>query len=102
MPKVEHDDKRHKFTMELGRYEASLMYAEEEKVLDFYHLYVPVPYRGRDIESKILAVAFEYADKEGFRVVPSCPYILSDFLPKHPEWERLVRPGEFPFMHEGE
>lgn len=95
--KVEHDPKKLKFFVKLGAYEATLMYAQKEKVLDFYHIYVPDPFRNRGIAAKILMAALDYAEKEGCRVVPSCPFIAHDFLPRFPQYQKLVQPGEFPF-----
>ena len=95
--KVEHDLKKHKFFMKLGAYEATLMYAEKGKVLDFYHIYVPDPFRNRGIAAKVLMAAFDYTEKEGYHVVPSCPFIRDDFLPRFPQYQKLVETGEFPF-----
>jgi hypothetical protein len=95
--KVEHDEKKQKFWVPLGSYQAELMYAKKGKVLDFYHIYVPDPFRNRGIAGKILIGAFEYAKKQGYRVVPSCPFIAHDFLPRFPEYQEVCRAGLFPF-----
>lgn len=95
--KIEHDPKKHKFFVKLGLYEAALMYAEKGKALDFYHIYVPDPFRNRGVAAKILIAGFDYAVKKGYRVIPSCPFIAHDFLPRFPEYQKLVEPGEFPF-----
>ena len=95
--KFEHDKKKQKFLIQLGSYEATLMYAKKDKVLDFYHIYVPDPFRNRGIAAKILVAAFDYAQKEGYQVVSSCPFIAHDFLPRFPQYSKLVRAGRFPF-----
>lgn len=95
--KVQHDRERQKFWVRLGEYESNLMYAQKGKVLDFYHIYVPEPFRNRGIAGKILIAAFDYAEKEGFRVVATCPFIRRDFLPRFPEYQKLVKSGKFPF-----
>ena len=94
---VKHDLEHHRFVMKLDSYEAVLMYAQKGKVLDFYHIYIPDPFRNRGIAGQILIAAFEYAQKEGFRVVPSCPFIAHDFLPRFPQYQSSVEAGEFPF-----
>jgi predicted GNAT family acetyltransferase len=94
---IHHDTKRQEFRIELGPYHAVLMYARRGDVLDFYHVYVPDPFRRRGISGKLLIQAFEYARQENCRVVPSCPFIAKDFLPQFPEYQALVAPGEFPF-----
>ncbi len=100
--KIEHEPKAQRFFARLGAYEASLLYAKRGRVLDFYHLYVPDPYRKQGVAAKILIHAFEYAKKEGHEVVPSCPFIAGEFLPRFPEYQKLVRAGEFPFASEAE
>lgn len=95
--KIEHDSSKHKFFVTLGEYEASLMYAERGKVLDFYHIYVPDPFRNRGLAGKILITAFDYAREKGYKVVPTCPFISGDFLPRFPKYLELVETGEFPF-----
>ena len=95
--KVEHDPEKHKFFMALGEYEASLMYAERGKVLDFYHVYVPDPFRNRGLAGRILITAFEYAREKGYKVVPTCPFISGDFLPRFPKYQDLIQAGDFPF-----
>ncbi len=95
--KIEHDPGQKLFWTDLGVYRAVLLYARQGKALDFYHIYVPDPYRNRGITAKLLIAAFEYASKEGCRVVPSCPFIAKDFLPRFAAYQSLADPGSFPF-----
>ena len=95
--KIEHDREQSKFRARLGTYEAVLMYGQKDKVLDFYHIYVPDPFRNRSIAADILKTAFGYARENGFRVVASCPFIAHDFLPRFPEYQDLIDSGVFPF-----
>ncbi len=99
--KVEHDLEKHKFFIKLGEYEASLVYAERGKVLDFYHIYVPDPFRNRGVAGRILIEAFEYAGENGYKVVPTCPFISGDFLPRFQKYQKLVDSsfGKFPFKN---
>jgi hypothetical protein len=94
---VEHDPLHQRFFTRLGAYEACLMYARRGPVLDFYHIYTPVPFRNRGVSGRILVAAFDYARGAGLRVVPSCPYIATEFLPRFPQYQDLVESGEFPF-----
>ena len=68
-----HDVEKQEFRIDLGVYRAVLLYARRDKVLDFYHIYVPDPFRSQGLAGKILIYAFEYAKKEGYRVVPTLP-----------------------------
>jgi hypothetical protein len=81
--------------IDLNPYEATLLYARKGNTLDFYHVYVPDPYRNRGVAGKILIAAFEYAQKEGLKVIPTCPFIRGDFLPRFPRYQPLVVEGEF-------
>ena len=88
--KVEHDEKRHRFVMLLPPYEASLSYARKGDIIDFYHIYVPEPCRNRGLAGRILVAAFEFAKKEHLKVIPSCPFIRGDFLPRFSQYQDLV------------
>ncbi len=96
--KIEHDENARRFYARFGEYEASLMYARQGDVLDFYHIYVPDPHRNRGVAARVLIAAFEYAKQNKFRVVPTCPFIAGDFLPRFPRFHDVVEPGEFPFV----
>ena len=99
---VEHDKQQRRFSIRLGAYEACLMYARRGNLLDFYHIYVPDPFRNRGIAGKILIEAFEYAKANGLKVVPSCPFITSDFLPRFGQYRSIVHEGAFPFTRRGD
>ena len=94
---VIHDAEKKEFYVELGAYRAVLMYAKQGDTLDLYHIYVPDPFRGQRVAGRILVEAFEYAQKEGLKVVATCPFIAKDFLKLFPQYQKLVCPGEFPF-----
>ena len=94
---VNHDKRKCRFSVRLGEYEACLMYAQRGKLLDFYHIYVPDPFRNRGIAGEILVEAFNYAKAEELNVVPSCPFITSDFLPPFSQYQSIVQEGAFPF-----
>lgn len=99
---VEHDESRQRFFIRLGDYEACLMYVRRGGVLDFYHVYVPEPYRNRGLAGRILIAAFDYAAEQGLKVVPTCPFIAGDFLPRFKQYQHLVERGSFPFADAGE
>jgi len=54
----------------------------------------------RGVAGKLLVHAFEYAKTEGFQVVSSCPFIAGDFLKRFPQYQEIVRPEKFLFLHE--
>jgi len=95
---ITHDPERYQFSVDLGSYHAVLMYAKRGKVLDFYHIYVPDPFRNQGLAGKILIHAFEYAKMEGYQVVPTCPFIRDDFLKRFPQYREIAQSGEFLFF----
>lgn len=85
-----HDEAQRRFVLDLDGYQAVLMYAKNGKVLDFYHTYVPDALRERGIAEKMVRAGFEYAQKNGFTVVPSCSYVREYFLPRNRQYLSLV------------
>ena len=92
-----HDETIHEFRTETSPYYGVLLYAVEKKRLDFYHVYVREPLRGKGAAGSLVKTAFEYAKEHGFKVTATCPFISGDFLSRFPEYQSLVEPGTFSF-----
>ena len=58
--------------------------------MDIYHTFTPDDLRGQGLAEKLAIAAFEFAKKEGIKIVPTCPYIRDYFIPKHPEFDDIV------------
>ncbi len=87
---VRHDPTMTTFSIDLGDAEAVLMYRRiNENILDFTDTYVPPQHRGGGIASALARAAFEHARENGYRVVPTCPYITT-YLKRHAEYQDLV------------
>lgn len=54
------------------------------------HTGVPKALRGNGIASALVERLVDDAKKEGFRIVPSCPFVQAMF-DKHPEWAPLLQ-----------
>ncbi len=88
---VQHDPARQRFYAVLpDQSEAELCYRQEESVLDFYHTGVPEAFRTEGVAEQIVLAGFRYAEQQGYRVIPSCPYVSRGFLKRHKEFEKLV------------
>ncbi len=85
-----HDPQQQKFYIPLGSEEAHLDYVERDGVMDIQHVYVPASQRGRGLAGKICIKAFDYARENGYRVVPTCPFVANDFLPRFKQYQELV------------
>lgn len=93
--KIVHDEEHHQFRIEEKAYQAVLLYARGQNFLDFYHIYVPEPYRGKGAAAALLKFAFYYASNQGLKVVATCPFIAHDFLGRFPEYLPWVQDGSF-------
>ena len=88
---VLHDEPQHRFVLPLeGGNEAVLLYRKEGDTLDFYHTYVPEKSREKGLAEKVVEAGFHYAQKQGLKVIPSCPYISGWFLRKRKEFLPLT------------
>ena len=88
---VEHDLERGRFFIPLGSDEAFLTYRREGDTLDFTHVFVPPAERGKSYAGRIVFAAFEYAKEENLRVIPTCPFISENFLPRFPQYQSLIK-----------
>lgn len=88
---IQHDPAQRRFyaAMPDGS-EAELRYEQDGKTLDFSHTYVPEAFRTEGVAEQVVLAGFRYAESEGFRVIPTCPYVSRGFLRRHPEYQRLV------------
>jgi uncharacterized protein len=81
-----------------GRYVAKVAGADAEaelsyrrpgpKLVDAYYTLTPPALRGQGIASALVERLIADARREGFRVIPTCPFVASQF-DSHPEWADL-------------
>ncbi len=89
--KVRHEKAADRFAARLDGKIAYLSYEEHEgSVLDYAHVFVPEEFRGKGIAGKITQTALDWARKEGYSVIPSCPYV-SSYIEKHEEYRDIVK-----------
>jgi len=78
-----------------GRYVAKVPGTDSEAELTFVvldddriladHTLTPVALRGRGIASALVERMVADARREGFRIVPKCPFVVAQF-DRHPDW----------------
>ncbi len=91
MPEVLHDESGHRFYVTLeGGQEAILRYRRQGDSLDFYHTYVPPSVREKGLAERVVEYGFRYAQAQGLKVIPSCPYVSATFLRRRKEFLPLV------------
>lgn len=88
---IQHDTARHRFyaAMPDGS-EAELCYEQDGKTLNFHRTYVPEAFRTEGVAEQVVLAGFRYAEEQGFRVIPTCPYVSRGFLRRHPEYQPFV------------
>jgi predicted GNAT family acetyltransferase len=87
---VEHEPGR--FFVRAGVDVAELIYERRGDVLDVLRTHTPPALRGRALAAALTAAAFEHAQREGLRVVPTCSYTRA-YVDRHPELRSLVVAG---------
>ncbi|WP_129658939.1 GNAT family N-acetyltransferase [Rothia uropygialis] len=60
----------------------------EEKTRIFPHTFVSEEFNGKGLASALVRRALDSSIKEGFTIVPVCPYVKS-WIHKHPEYEEF-------------
>ena len=82
---IRHDTEGNRFLLETEHGQAVLRYARAgENELDFQSTVVPEPDRKAGIGERLVLHALEWAQDNGFEVIPSCPFVRH-VLEEHPE-----------------
>lgn len=72
--------------------EAELTYTRENPdIVIANHTGTPIPMRGQGVATALVERLVADARSEGFRIVPLCPFVESQF-DLHPEWAELRAP----------
>jgi len=74
--RVRRDLAGHRFEAVIDGHCAYLAYMDLGKqTLDMYRTFVPDALRGQGIAAVLTQHALEYAEREGYQVIPSCSYV---------------------------
>lgn len=83
------DDKGRFFIEKDGRQIAELDFKIEDNILDAYHTGVRPELEGQGIAGRLFNEMVDYAREKGYKVNPSCPYILAKFRKRLDEYRDL-------------
>jgi len=90
MPDVQHDPEARKFFVAVDGGESRLSYRPAgDGELDFHSTFTSPELRGRGLAAAVVARGFDYARENGFKVIPSCPYVAA-FVDRQPQYADLV------------
>lgn len=91
--KVRKDETESKYLADLEHGEAYVAYNElDDERLDFRSTWVPPEHRKRGIGESLVLRALESARREGYRVIPTCPFVTW-VVERNPEYRELLVDG---------
>jgi predicted GNAT family acetyltransferase len=89
---IRHDKDDNRFVAETPHGEAVLEYSRgDANALDYRRTFVPEAERGAGIGEALVLHALDWAEENGFEVLPSCPFVRR-VLERHPERNRARVP----------
>jgi predicted GNAT family acetyltransferase len=81
---------RGRWTTTVDGHEAEMTYSRASaKLIIIDHTSVPDALRGRGVGQALVLRAVEDARREGFRILPLCPFAKSQFE-RHPDWADVL------------
>lgn len=84
-PEIHNDIENNRFVAQTEHGEATLKYKRaDEDTLDFTSTFVPEAARGGGLGERLVLHAVDWADENGFHVIPTCPFV-QHVLDEHPE-----------------
>jgi uncharacterized protein len=87
---ITNNEEENKFYIRLDGKEAYLKYElKEGNIMDIKHTYVPKEFRSQDIGQAIVKEALEYAEKNNFKVIPTCRFTAA-FIKRNKEYKKLL------------
>lgn len=86
---VVHNTGKKQFEIQIGDLVAMVKYVLRPNEIVFTHTEVPEAFEGNGVAGKIARVAIEYAQAEGLRIRPLCPY-MSAYIKRHPEYQAIT------------
>lgn len=67
---------------------AELTWRQRDGVRNAYHTFTPPEARGKGIARQLVDALIADAREQGFKIVPTCPYVANLF-DKNPDWADL-------------
>lgn len=82
---IHNDIENNRFVLQTEHGEATLKYSRaDENTLDYRSTFVPVEARGSGLGEKLVLHALDWAEENGFQVIPTCPFVRH-VADEHPE-----------------
>lgn len=86
---VENDEEQRVFYFEEEGQRGELRYFREGNLLDLTHTHVPKALERRGYGTELVRSAVRFAERRGYKVIPSCPFVEA-YFDKNPEERSLL------------
>lgn len=87
---TQHDPDQQQFYAELEGHRCVLDYRDAgNTTLNMHHTGVPDELGGRGIGTQLVRDALNWCDKNGTKVIPSCPFVV-EVIRRYPQYGKLV------------
>lgn len=90
--KVRHRPQSKRFELVLDGHLNKVDYQLRKGHLILVHTEVALELEGKGVGSSMAEYAFDYARREGLKIIPLCPFIKA-YLREHPEHHDVVHPN---------
>jgi len=77
------------FEMEVDGQKAVIVYQEHHFTTTLLHTEVPPALEGKGVATAIIEKTLAYLEKNHFRVIPLCPFVVA-YIKRHPEWKMIL------------
>jgi len=84
MSTIEHDERAHRFTVQVDGVSAELDYALSGNIMTITHTGVPPAIGGRGVAGTLMHAALAAARTAGWQVNPACSYAAA-YMRRHPD-----------------
>jgi predicted GNAT family acetyltransferase len=88
--KIEHQDRKHRFVLEVEGAEAELTYQRSGDVIIFDHTEVPPALQHRGLANQLAEAALGYAREQNLQVDPQCRF-MAVYIERHKQYQDLLR-----------
>ena len=89
---VVHNERASRFEAHIPEGLCRADYRRVGNALHMVHTEVPKQARGRGAAARLVGAALDYAEAQGLKVMPLCPYVRTYFQ-RHPQRQGLLAPG---------
>lgn len=88
--KIIDNQERRRFEIKLADDYAYVNYRLRNQVLELIYIFVPVPYRGKDVAEELIRYVLNDAVANNLKIIVYCSWIAG-YVRSHPEYHSLLK-----------